>query len=213
MARNINTRDINKLLKLFRQLLKSITSEPPQKNNALWEQCLEQSKKEYINELKEFESHLSPPRNVPRKASREEEINFEKAFQRNTTKNAEKKYRQVDMKYDNAILKTEKKKAELIKRIDHLQYSIRDQLVEFDRAQGTLLATDWQKIMEILPPDEIVQPNFQFYIEKSIEALEAIKCKVKNQQPNKSQKIGNCMWKFYEMTIEAFFKALLNKSN
>ena len=70
---------------------------------------------------------------------------------------------------------------ELIKEIDHFQYAFNDQLIEFDRAHGTLLAADWQTIRANYPIIDITHSNFQFHIEKSIDALEAIKCKVKHK--------------------------------
>ncbi len=181
MESSINTKDVDKLLKLYRKLLKSISYEPS-RNKKLWEQCLEQAKKEYIDELKKHESQLSPPRTFPRKASKENETEFQKAFQHNTTKNAEKKYRQTDSEYDKAILKIEEKRAGLIKEIDKFQYAVKDQLIEFERSDGTLLTANWQKIMETLPHDEITQPNFQFYVQKSIDVLEAIKAKIERQE-------------------------------
>lgn len=200
----MNIKDINKLLKLYRQLLKSISSETSKKKE-LWEQCLEQAKKEYIDELKEHESQLSAPRTPPRKASKEDEKEFQKVFQHNTSKNAEKIYRQEDTKYNKALLKIEQKRKKLIKDIDHFQYSIRDQLIEFDRAYGTLLSADMQKIREIFPVIDITQPNFQFYIEKSIDALEAIKAKIEYQQQvepiqkpaETEQKAANKCWRIW----------------
>ena len=211
MESRINIKDINKLLKLCRQLVKSITSKPDEKNKELWEQCLEQAKKNYIDELKEHESHLSPPRTPPQKATQQEEREFQKAFRYNTTRNAENIYRQKDKKYDKSILQITKKREELIKEIDHFQYSISDQLIEFDRAHGTLLVTDWQNIRDILPVIDITQPNFKFSIEKSIDALEAIKCKVKQKQPRFRQRFVGFMHNLYETSIKAFFAALLDK--
>lgn len=212
MESNINTKDINKLLKLYRQLLKSIISETPEKNKELWEKCLEQAKKEHIDELKEHESQLSPPRNTPPKVSQEEDGEFEKAFKHITTKNADTIYRKRDSRYNDALLKKEKKIKELIKKIDHFQYAVKNQLIEFDRAHSTLLATDWQKIREIFPVIDITHPNFQFHVVRSIDAIEAIKCKVKQQQPNSIQKVKNCLWMLYEKTIKAIWEGTLNKN-
>lgn len=209
MASSINTKTINKLLKLYRQLIKLITSEPS-KNKDLWEQSLAQAEKEYINELKEHEKQLSS-RTPPLKVSIEEKKEFEKAFQHITTKNAEKKYRQMDSNYSESILKKEKKMEELIKEVDHFQYSINDQLIEFDRAHGTLLLTNWQKLKQILPIFEITSQNFQFYIEKSIDALEAIKCKVKKQQSKISQRITTLFWKLYETTLKIFLDVIIER--
>jgi len=125
---------------------------------------------------------LSPPRTPPRKASKEEEREFQKAFQHNTNKKAEKIYRQRNTKYNKSILQKEKKREELIKEIEHFQYSISDQLIEFDRAHSTLLATDWQKIRDLFTVIDITHPDFHFHIEKSIDALEAIKAKIEYQQ-------------------------------
>jgi hypothetical protein len=206
MANSINIKTIKKLLKLYQQFLNSITPMPPEKNKELWEQCLKQSKKEYINELKEHEKYLSS-KTPSRKISKKEEKDFEKTVQYITTKNAEKKYRQMDMKYNEVILKKEKRTEELIREIDHLQYSINDLLIEFDRVQGTLLLTNWQELKQNLPMSEIKSPNFQFYIEKSIDALEAIKCKVKQQQPRFHQKIIAFLWNLYKTTLEAYFSS------
>ena len=41
---------------------------------------------------------------------------------------------------------------------------------------------DWQKIRDFLQVIDITHPNFKFYIQESIDALEAIKCKIEYQQ-------------------------------
>lgn len=182
MDSKIDTKDIRKLLKLFRQLSKLITSEPPEKNKELWEQCLKQSQKEFIDELKEHEKLLSPARTPPKKDIKEEEEEFQKAFQHNTTKMSEKKYHQMNSKYDKACSQIEEEIVTIMKDIDHFLYSIKESLLKFDRANGTLLAADWKEIRDILTIDNITHPNFQFYVQKAIDALEAIRAKIKRQQ-------------------------------
>ncbi|MBN2591665.1 MAG: hypothetical protein JXA96_17500 [Sedimentisphaerales bacterium] len=211
MANHISTKDIDNLLRLYKDLIASISLKPS-KNKGLWEQCLEQAQKEYRDELNKFESQLSS-RKPPQKATQQEEKKIQKAFQHITTANAEKIYREKDTKYVEAIFTKEQKTEELIKEIDHFQYSITDELIEFDRAQGTLLETDWQKIRDIYPVIDITHPNIQFHIEKSIDALEAIKCKVKHQQPAFIQKIKSFFCNFYEITLKAIWGAILEKFN
>jgi hypothetical protein len=211
MARRISIKDIGKLLELFQHLENLLNPELPEKNKELCEKSLKQAKKDFIEELKNHESRLSPARTPPRRASKEEEKEFQKAFQDNTTKIAEKKYRQMDSNYDQTILQIEKKRTELIKGIDHLLYSLRESIMEFDRAHGTLLEADWQKIRDFLPVIDIDHPNFQFYVQNAIDALEAIKCKVKQQQPGVGQRIEGWLWTLYEKTLKVIFDAVLER--
>jgi len=181
MARGINTKDIDILLDLFRQLEKLLNPKLPEKNKELWERCLKQAEKEFINELKDHEKLLSA-RTSPRKATKEEEKEFRKVLQHNITKMAERKYRQTDSKYDRSCLQIKEEIAKVLKEIDHFIYSIKGPLLKFDRAHGTLLVTDWQKIRDFLSIIDITQDNFRFYVQEAIDALEAIKAKIERQE-------------------------------
>jgi len=210
MESSISTKDIDKLLNLFRKFSKLLTT--PEKNKELWEKCLKQAEKEFIDKIREHEK-LSPPRKPPRKASKEEDEEFKKAFQHNTTKMAEKKYRQMDLKYDKECSQIEEKRVKMMRDIDSFLYSIKESLLKFDRANGTLLVADWNAITDILTVDDITHTNFQLCVQKAIDALEAIRCKVRRQQPNRIPKIKTWMWKLYEKTLKAFLGAILDKYN
>jgi hypothetical protein len=187
MAASINTKDIDKVLRLFRQLSKLTTSDRPGKNKELWEQSLEQAKKEYIEEIKEHEK-LLPPRTPLRKANKEKEEEFQKAFQHNTTKIAEKKYRQMDLNYDKACSQIEEKREKIVKDIDHFLYSIKEPLLTFDRVNGTPLKADWKEIRGFLIDDDFTHPNFKYSVQEAIDALEAIRAKIQRQEKIEEEK-------------------------
>ena len=206
----MNKKDIDELLELFRQLSKSIVSDPPERNKELWEQCLKQAKDELIKELKERESQLTVRRAPLRKVSREKERQIQKAFEYNINKKAEKKYREVDTKYDQTLLQIERRRAELIKEIDHILYSLKEPLLKFERAQGTLLAADWRQLRDELSADDFMQLQAQGLIEGAIDALEAINQKTERHKRKVSKSISGVFWKFYEKTIKAFFDSILD---
>jgi hypothetical protein len=175
----ITTQDINKLLGLFRQLEESCNIRPPEKKNEIWRQCLKEVQVELsekrqtkIEDLKErrrkaaaaggfSSSGFSGPIKTP-----EEEIPETTEFEVELL--ADIKYRQRDSKYRQVMQDVEAKRNAILKKIDHLIYTVKEPLLKFDIAKNTLLVEDWGKIKEGSVPS-------RDSVRKTIDALEAIK--------------------------------------
>jgi len=223
MTDGIRTKDIDELLGLFQQLNNLFNHALPVKNKELWEQSLKQSKEELIEKLKKHQSQLSvrPP---IRKASKKEEEKDQQIIQEQILKIAENRYRQKDSKYDQACSQIEEKWVEVVKKIDHALYSIKEQLLKFDRAQGTLLAADWKWIRNNLSINEIMQPQFQYLVQRAIDDLEAIRGMIERLQkvkppekPIETEQMAICakikalLWRLYEVTLKVIVDAVLER--
>ncbi len=180
---NITTKDIDKLLELFRQLENLLNPELPQRDGQLWVKAMEQSRKELADKLKKRQSGftLRPGRNnLKRKSIKAGHSKKEDQAERIIRQMAENKYRLWDSKYDQSLSQVEEKIVEVVKRIDHTLYSMKEPLLAFDRTQGTLLQANFRNIRDDFTVNEIRQ--FQDMVKKSIDALEAIRLKVERQQ-------------------------------
>jgi len=193
MVSKLTLKDVDALSKLFHSLQELSNFEKPTKNQALWKQCLKEAKEELVEQVKKRESQLTfrPGRNFPlRKTSEEKQKNLQKII----IGKAEIGYRLKDSKYNQSLLQVEEEIAELVKAIDHTLYSIREPLLKFDRAHGTLLEANWRQIRDRFTIDEIMQFHTQGLVERAIDALEAIKANVEHQQqiklPEKPAKTG-----------------------
>lgn len=209
IAGKLTLKDVNALLVLFRRLQDLSNFKKPSKNQELWKQCIEKAEKELFEQLKKCEQQAinRPGRNFPPPKSSKKEQEYPQEI---IIGIAEKKYRTVDSEYNQSLLQVEEKRAELVKEIDHTLYSIGESLLRFDRAHGTLLEANWRQIRDCLSIDEIMQFHTQGLVERAIDALEAIRAKVKHQ--TKRGKIKAFFWKLFEITVKAFFDSLLGKS-
>ncbi len=204
----INLKDIDELLELFNRLQELSNPEKPSKNQNLWKQCIEKAEKELLKQLKERESQLTfrPGVNFPpSKIKKKEEENIQKII----IGIAEKEYCTMDPEYNQSLLQVEKECAELIKAIDHALYSIKEPLLRFDRAQGTLLEANWRKVRDYFSVNEIMQFNAQGLVERATDALEAIRSRVKHQP--KPRKTKSFWWKLYEKTLKVIVDAVFEK--
>jgi len=182
---NITTEDIDKLLELFRQLENLLNPELPQRDGQLWVKAMEQSRKELADKLKKRQSEftLRPGRNnLKRKSIKAGHSKKEEQAERIIRQMAENKYRLWDSKYDQSLSQVEEKIVEVVKRIDHTLYSMKEPLLAFDRTQGTLLQANFRNIRDDFTVNEIRQFQDQDMVKKSIDALQAIRLKVERQQ-------------------------------
>jgi len=180
MTDKLRKKDIDEILRLFQQLEKLLNPDLLDKNKELWEQCQDEAKKNLVQELKKQESKLTS--RTGRIASKSEQKKSQDNCEKIILQRAEKMYCEKDSTYFKVVDAARNSLEEIIKKIDHTLYAIREPLLIFDRAQGTLLQEDWQKIRDFLQVIDITHPNFKFYIQESIDALEAIKCKIEYQQ-------------------------------
>ena len=179
----VTTQDIEELLKLFRQLENLLNPELPPRDGQLWFKAMEQSRKELADKLKKRQSGftLRPSwNNLKRESTKARHPKKEEQAERIILQMAEKKYRLWDSKYDQSLSQVEEKIVQVVKRIDHTLYSIKEPLLAFDRTQGTLLQANFRNIRDDFTVNEIRQ--FQDMVKKSIDALEAIRLKVERQQ-------------------------------
>ncbi len=209
MTYKLRTKDIDELLRLFRQLEKLLKSDLPKKNEESWQQSMDQAKRDFVQKLKEQESRLSS--RAGRMVSETKQGESQEKCGKIVNLKAEEIYCEKDPTYAKAVDEVKKSIEEVIKKIDHTLYAIQDSLLEFDRAHGTLLETDWRKIRDILIVIDVAHPDFQFGIQNAIDALEAIKRKVKQHQ-RKFKRITSLLWKAYEVTLKVIVDAVLEKS-
>ncbi len=183
LTSNITTKDIDKLLELFRQLENLLNPELPPRDGQLWFKAMEQSRKELADKLKKRQSGITlrPGRNnLKRDSIKARHPKKEEQAERIICQMAEKKYRLWDSKYNQSLSQVEEKIVEVVKRIDHTLYSMKEPLLAFDRTQGTLLQANFRNIRDDFTVNEIRQ--FQDMVKRSIDALEAIRLKVERQQ-------------------------------
>lgn len=199
----LTVKDVDTLLGLFRQLQDLLKPKLPPKNEKLWKQCQKEAKKEIVDQTKERESQITMrpgcPKVPPRKTSKAKQEK-DQQYQKIILGIAEKKYRLMDSKYNQALLQVEEKRAGLVKEIDHTLYSIKEPLLKFDRAKGTLLEADWRQIRDNFSVNEIIQFQSQGLFERAIDALEAIRAKIEHRQkvelPEKPTEIDSQQGKF-----------------
>ena len=214
MTSGVRPKDVKKLLSLFRQMEKLLRPNLPAKKRELWDQSLKQAKEELVQQLKKKESSLSPARGriiLPQKLGETKQKEIQQQFEKCVLEIAEQRYREKDEEYSEAVNTARKAVEQVVRKIDHTLYSIGKSLSEFDRAQGTLLQANWRQIRDIFSVDEIMQFQAHGLVERAIDALEAIKRKVKQQRPKVSQRISAWLWKLYEKTLKVIVDEFLER--
>jgi len=184
MESSINKTDVDKLLKLFRQLEKLLNPELPEKNPELWGQSLQEGKKELAEQIKKCQSGftLRPGGNIPpRKASESEQKKIQQRFEMRSSEIAEQNYYGKDPTYAKAVNQAKSKVNNVLKRIDHLLIAIREPLLQFPRVQDSLLAVDWKKHIRNYYPC-LDKDNFSDQIREAIDVLEALKLQFERQK-------------------------------
>jgi hypothetical protein len=185
MTTAVTTKDINELLGLFQQLEGLLRPELPAKNNALWEQSLDQAKQELAHQLKQRQSGFTlrpASNNAPGRTTITKEQEIQRQFKEKMLQIAEKKYCEKDPTYAKTVEEAERKAHDVLKRIDHLLLAIREPLLQFPRVQNSLLAVNWKEHIRNYYPF-LDKDNFSYQIREAIDVFEALKLQLERQQP------------------------------
>jgi hypothetical protein len=188
----IELTDIDELLELFGQLKSFVPDLPlPSKDETLWQRCISEAEQELLKkaraEAKRLRvrekkarrqaaaasglggpgSYISTGRNEVKK------IKTQKPTESEIKRRAEEKYFEKDENYRKACADVGAEKEDIKKAIAHKLYTVREPLLKFDIAKGTLLVADWQKIrQDVLQEISVVSEKS---IDIAIDALEAIR--------------------------------------
>jgi hypothetical protein len=193
-ANKLKVKDVGTLLKLFQQLEKASKTELPSKNDSLRKRCKKEAEKELLKKLREQESHfINRPLTQKNIYTHARQVDYdrepsEKDIREIISAGAEKIYQERDKTYAMALDKRRKSIQAIVRKIDHTHYPIKEQLLQFDRAKGSLLEADWRQIRDEFSVDAIMQFQKNGLIDRAIDALEPIKGVLKRQQPVGSKK-------------------------
>jgi hypothetical protein len=230
MTSPVTTEDINGLLGLFQQLEALVRPDLPAKNDQLWRQSLQQAEKELAEQLKERQSGFTlrpASNNAPRRRTMTEEQEIQQRFKDRMLQIAEKKYCENDPTYARAVEEAKTKAARVCKSIDHLLLAVREALLQFPRAQNSLLAVDWKKHIRDYYPF-LDKDNFSYQVREAIDVLEALKLRFEREErkevesqeyqaeteqkatPAEHEK-DNWFYRLYRITITSFWYAFWDK--
>lgn len=207
----LNVREVRTLLRHFRKLRAVAGKEPPTKKKSLWERTKEEAKEELIEELKLRERGITLRPNGPYRAARKpspsEQKHRQDQFDHIIEGNAEKKYRELDSKYDSKLKRQEKKAQKWVDEIDFTITAYKVALAKYPEANKTLLLIDWEDLRNKFSIRDIMKFEEQGLFNRTIHVLEIITSRL--NQPRWERIIGK-IGAFYKVTIVAFFEAILN---
>lgn len=180
---DLTVKDVDKLLGLFRQLEDLLNPKLPPKNQKLWGQCLKEGQRKFDEQIKQRKAQFTarPGKSIlPKKTSKIKQRQGQRLRQDRVLAIAEKSYCEKDSNYAEAINAAKKAVLEVVKEIDHTLYPVREPLLKFDRARGTLLEADFNQIRKLYK--FVVKDSLQCQVGEVIDSLETIRGKIFRRQ-------------------------------
>lgn len=184
----LTVKEIDELLRLFREILKLRLSELPRKDETILAECERKANQKLSEESQRRAAQaIGRPGGSMGKAktgrAREKDRQM---VQRAVSIRAEQLYREKDKDYAKAVGSRDMKIEALMKKIDHKLYALEENLPEFLRIDCEVSIVSWRQLRDSLSVGDMVAG---FPVEEIIDALEAERAKVERQPAEKGQKI------------------------